>query len=123
MTNQDGTIRLIFKPDTNQLLNNKDDIDGPCKLSQVNSIKECVVSKCTSNCKNSFFENIVKAVGDWATDAKSSLGNWSACEPLGLMTFEKKTCMYTIVLENLKPRTKYLWKVTIDNSFKDNMGN
>ncbi len=121
-SNQDGAVRLTFKPDNNGLSYQTVDLDNPCKSSKLNSVKECVVSKCPAACTNSFSQKIVKAVGNWATDANSSLGNWSACEPLGLMTFENKTCMYTIVLENLKPRAKYLWKVAIDNSFNENYG-
>jgi hypothetical protein len=87
-----------------------------------NPVKECLVSSCPA-CNNGYFgSKSVKAVGDWALDAGSPFGNWSGAEHLGLMVFEKKFCKYTLVLNGLQSGFKYEWKLTIDNSFKENYG-
>ena len=65
---------------------------------------------------------MVKSVGDWAIDAGSFIGNWSANEPLGLMTYDKKFCLYTLTLIRLRPNFEYKWKIIINNSFKENYG-
>jgi hypothetical protein len=144
-TDTNGDIRLVFTPKTN-LLSSDFDFEAANKTPapatrppttaqptatttaqgvvtpSVNPVKECLVSKCPE-CNNAYFgSKSVRAVGDWARDAGSSLGNWSALEPLGLMTFEKKLCKYTLVVEKLQAGFTYEWKIVVDNSFRENYG-
>jgi hypothetical protein len=82
------------------------------------------VKNCEKTGKNVQFSNkLVRAVGDWAGPVGSSLGNWSACEPLGRMTYDSKSCDYILVLNGLPKKTIYRWKVAINNKFDESYGN
>lgn len=85
----------------------------------VNPIIPCptVCSACTNN----FASKLVRATGDWSIDAGSAT-IWNGAEPRGLLNFEEKICSYTLILLNLKPNKDYKWKITIDDSFKENYG-
>jgi hypothetical protein len=79
---------------------------------------------CEKTGKNVQFSNkLVRAAGDWAGPMNSSLGNWSACEPLGQMKYDNKSCNYKLVLNCLPIMTIYRWKVAINNKFDESYGN
>jgi hypothetical protein len=147
-TDENGDLRLTFAPKTNSLSSDFE-FDAanrtpaattrtstaqpavttqaagstPSNVITINPVEECTSAKCPT-CNNAYFgAKSVRAVGDWARDSGSPLGNWSAVEPLGLMTFEKRICKYTLVLEKLQADFKYEWKLVVDNSFKENYGN
>jgi hypothetical protein len=57
-------------------------------------------------CVNKLANRIVRAAGDW-----TSLPQWNAAEPLGLMKFDEEKCVYTLAVGGLRPNTVYKWKV------------
>lgn len=85
-----------------------------------NPVKPCDGMNCPT-CTNNFASKLVRVTGDWAVDAGSS-AIWNGAEPKGLMVFEQKLCLYTLVITGLKKNFQYKWKVTIDNAFKENYG-
>lgn len=47
---------------------------------------------------------------------------WNAAEPLGLMTYDDQTCLFSVSVANLKPNFQYKWKVVIGNTWTENYG-
>jgi hypothetical protein len=147
LTNSQGQVRYVFKPDSNQLSNDynldSEIVTQPAVtttlapppqssqaplvsttsnnvLTETNPVKPCINQNCEP-CKNNFASRLVRATGDWTIDAGSKT-LWNGAEPLGLMTFDENYCSYTLVLKNLKKNFAYKWKTTLDNSFKENYG-
>lgn len=85
-----------------------------------NPIKPCTGGNCPA-CTNNFASKLIRVTGDWSIDAGSA-ELWAANEPRGLMTFDQRACMYVLAVVGLKSNFNYKWKITIDNSFKENYG-
>ena len=88
--------------------------------ASVNPSKPCTLNVCPS-CTNSFSSKLVRVTGDWPVEL-GSLKSWDAAEPLGLLTYDQDVCAYVLVVKGLKPSFEYKFKVTIDNSWKENYG-
>lgn len=131
-------MRLLFSADTN-VLSSDLQVDPSATTTQAttisgvpttspattigattNPVRPCTGGNCPV-CTNNFASKLIRATGDWTIDAGST-ALWLANEPFGLMTFDQRSCLYELVITNIKPNFKYLWKVTVDNSFKENYG-
>ncbi|RNA38528.1 Alpha catalytic domain containing [Brachionus plicatilis] len=132
-TNEKGQVRYIFNPDNNQLstdYNLDQEINTPPTVATTTAgpttepVLSNPVKPCESNCPvctNNFASKLIRATGDWTIDAGADV-LWNGAEPKGLMIYEEKFCVYSLVLTGLKPNFQYSWKATIDNSFKENYG-
>ena len=47
---------------------------------------------------------------------------WNGKEPLGLLTFDERTCEYDVIVRNLKPNFQYKWKMVVGNAWSENYG-
>lgn len=147
LTDLEGRVRYIFRPKTNQLAVDYE-FDESTTLPSITTtttpatttttagvqptttsgplVTANPVKPCTGSCPvcgdNRFSKKLLRATGDWAKDAGSSV-IWAANEPLGLLTYDQNFCKYAVVVVGLKPNFSYKWKATVDNSFAENYGN
>jgi len=68
-------------------------------------------------CTNKFEGKPVNAAGDW-----NPISPWDALDSHGRMSFNAAKCVYTLAVGGLVPNNIYKWKVTINNSWKENYG-
>ena len=136
-----GQVRLRFSPDSNTLsydlligeVNNTVTTTRASTQSSAaataaattaaivtNPIKPCTGSNCPV-CTNNFKSKLIRTTGDWTIDAGST-ALWLADEPRGLMIYNERICKYELSIVGLQKNFNYKWKITIDNSFKENYG-
>jgi alpha-amylase len=105
-----GEIRLFMRINSN-----------PYKLESDFYINECAYGPCDGICPVSpFASKIVRVSGNWANDTGGI--DWMPDQPLGLMTYDTKRCIYINVVKGLKPKFQYSWKVSINNEWKESYG-
>ena len=80
----------------------------------------CRGDQCTP-CANNLAARTLRVSGDWSKDAGSAT-EWNAAEPLGLLKFDERHCVYTLVISGLRPAKPYKWKVTADSAWSTNYG-
>lgn len=131
-TDQDGAVRLIFKPESLQLTSDYNfvlptvDPNAPTttrtttKQVLVNPVKPCESDSCPP-CTNNFKNKLLRVSGDWSIDAGSPT-LWNAAEPKGLLTFDENRCEYDVVVTGLKNSFSYKWKLVTNNAWAENYG-
>jgi hypothetical protein len=70
----------------------------------------------SESCNNSFEGKVVRASGTF------SYPEWSATEPLGLMTLDKDACEYYVLILDARKNFSFEWDVNISNSWAENYG-
>ena len=58
-------------------------------------------------CSNIFDDRNVRVVGDW------QINPWFELNPHGLMKYDPKYCMYSLVIGGINANRKYEWKVNL----------
>ena len=59
----------------------------------------------------------LKYVGSWAGSEI-----WDPAQPNGLLVYDANVCKYELVIDGLKPKFEYRWKVTVNNAWIENYG-